>query len=168
LNFENGVYIANKSSVATNMCLMDGYILVDKITMGEGASLGHASLVAPGTTLAQGVAIEAFVLSGVRNKFGENAKIGDRAALDHAVRVGKNSTVGSGACLSMRVSIGDNVKIPDCAHIHTGVRIKSQADADQYVSEETGSLTRARAREMEKVDSLLAKYSSGGHAIMKE
>ena len=163
LNFGDGVYISNKSSVATNMTLTDGQILVDGITMGNRSTLGHSSLIAPGTTMAENVQIEAFVLSGVRNKYGKNTQVGDRCALDHAVRVGENTVIGSGSIVSIRASIGDNIVIPDGSHIHSGVRIKSQADADLYYSEETAALTRSRATEIDRVQSVLAKFQTDDH-----
>lgn len=43
--------VPNRATLGTNMCLHDGTILVDEVRIGEGALIGHLSMIAPGAVI---------------------------------------------------------------------------------------------------------------------
>lgn len=45
------VYLSNRATIGTNMCNIDGTILVAPIRIGRGAMVGHLAMIGPGATL---------------------------------------------------------------------------------------------------------------------
>jgi carbonic anhydrase/acetyltransferase-like protein (isoleucine patch superfamily) len=144
LSIGRQAYLSNKSSIATNICLMDGTILVEGITVGEKACVGHGTLIGPGTIMADGVELGANITSGIRVKYGVGAKVYEMCGIQHGANIGAGSVIEGGTIIGLRVKIGDGVRIREGSHIHTGTRIKDQAEADALFSEETGAMTRRR------------------------
>ncbi|MGE3388350.1 MAG: hypothetical protein AB7K41_16615, partial [Bdellovibrionales bacterium] len=77
LDIGKSAYLSNKSSIATNICLMDGRILVEGIQIGEKACVGHGTLIGPGTRLGDASEIDASTTSGLRVFYGKNVKVGE-------------------------------------------------------------------------------------------
>lgn len=146
INFGEGAYIANKASVAANMVLMQGLLLVDKIDIGKHSCVGMGAMVAPGATIGANSILETASLMGVKARLGDNVKVGGTVGIQHGAAIEDNAIIGSHSYIGIRSRIGQNVNIPDGSHIHPGVRIRNQEEADLYFSEETGALTRTKSK----------------------
>jgi carbonic anhydrase/acetyltransferase-like protein (isoleucine patch superfamily) len=146
LDIGKGAYLSNKSSIATNMCLMSNKILVDGIQVGQKSCVGHGALIGPGTRIGNNTELTTNVTSGVRVHFGDNVLIGEITAIQHGASIGNNTHIGMYCAIGLRAKIGDNIKIPEGSHIQPGVRIRTQEEANQYYSEETAALTASRGR----------------------
>jgi len=144
LLFEEGVYIANKSTIGTNMCLMDGKILVDRVKMSKKAMLGHMAVIGPGAKVRENVEIGLGVTSGIRIQFKKNSKIGPCAGVNHGSIVGENSVIGPRSYIGLKAVIGDNIVVPAGANIPAGATLHSQEDVDKYYSSESVQLQNKR------------------------
>lgn len=160
LDFGQGVYLSNKSSIATNICLMDGTIMVDGIQIGAHSCVGHGTLIGPGTKMAEKVELGANITSGIRVKYGKGSKVYEMCGIQHGVVIGENAIIEGGAILGLRTRIGNGVRIKEGSHIHTGLKIQNQEEADKYFSDETGAMTKRRLELAIKVG---AKYTSADH-----
>lgn len=140
VNIGKGAYIANRSTLGTNLSLTDGSTLVGPITIGEGALIGHLCAMAVGCKIQDGAEMESTASMGVRVKLGKNVKVCPKAGIYHAVDIGENSVIGASASIGMKVRIGPNIKIAMGACIPAGAVIKTQEDADKYFSSENQKL----------------------------
>lgn len=166
LHVGKGSYLANKSSVATNMVLMHGMLLVDDVTIGENSCVGMSAMVGPGTRMGNSTFVDTAAMTGLRCWFKDNVKVGEAAGVQHGVVVEENSKIGPGSIIGLRCKIGPNIKIPEGSHIHAGVRIRTQQEAESYFSEETGSLTRLRSKLIGKARDLMAdKFVNDGDQV---
>ncbi len=137
LLFEEGAYIANKTTLGTNMCLTDGNILIDRIKVGKNAMVGHMVAVGPGTKLRENVEIGLGAVLGIRSQYKKNSKVSPCAIINHAVVVGENSSIGTRSYIGLKAVIGDNIHIPAGANIPAGASILKQEEADRYYSSES-------------------------------
>ena len=144
LSIGQNAYLSNKASVATNICLMDGRILVEGIGIGEKACVGHNTIVGPGTRIGDATEIDASVTSGLRVMYGDKVKVGELCGIQHGVKIEDEAVIEAVCVIGLRCRIGPGVKISEGSHIHTGTRIRDQKEADQYFSQETGAMSRAR------------------------
>ena len=144
LDIGKDAYLSNKSSIATNICLMDGRILVEGIKIGDSSCVGHSTLIGPGTKLGSEVELGADITSGIRVKYGDRVKVYEKCGIQHGVLIEEDAVIEGGAVLGLRTKIGKGVRIREGSHIHAGIRIKTQEEADALYSEETGALTRKK------------------------
>lgn len=151
LDIGSGAYLSNKASIATNICLMDGQILVEGITIGEKSCVGHGTLIGPGTRMGKGVELGANITSGIRVIYGNNIKVFEICGIHHGSRIEDNVTIEAGVIIGLRSRIGSGIRIREGSHIHAGTRLKTQKDADVLFSKETGALTLSRERVLRRV-----------------
>jgi UDP-3-O-[3-hydroxymyristoyl] glucosamine N-acyltransferase len=136
LAFKPGVYLANKSSIAANMVMMNGFLLVDEISLGEGTCIGMGSMVAPGTSIGDNTIVDTSAHIGVRCRIGNNVNIRPTAGIQHAVTIGDGAEIGTNALLALRCRIGDGVKIPDFTCVPAGVRLRTQGEANAFFEQQ--------------------------------
>ncbi|OFZ18631.1 MAG: hypothetical protein A2X94_01705 [Bdellovibrionales bacterium GWB1_55_8] len=164
LHIGKGAYIANKSTIGTNMCLADGSTIVDHVELKDGALIGHMSIIGPGLKLGENSELGVNSALGIRISIGARANIGPVASIHHGVRIGTDVEVGACSYVGLRASIADGIKIPTAANIPPGASIKSQEDVAKYYSSETAMLTERRAdsaRKMFAVGNLAVDLKDG-------
>jgi acetyltransferase-like isoleucine patch superfamily enzyme len=136
LNFGEGSYCSNRSTIGSNMCLQDGSILVDRVSMGAKSVLGHLSMVAPGVRLGDEVELGVGVALGVRCHMKRGARVGSGSSLNHGVVFGERSEIGGHSHVGLRVEVANDIKIPAGANIPAGAVIRTPADVNKYLSSE--------------------------------
>lgn len=124
------------------MCLRDGSILVDRITVGDRSLIGHLAMVAPGVKLGNDVEIGVGCALGIRCHLKEGAKLGAGCSLNHGTVIGARTEVTGHSCFGLRAEIGPDLKIPGGAMIPAGTIVLSQADVEKYISSESEFLRR--------------------------
>ncbi|MEZ4814724.1 MAG: DapH/DapD/GlmU-related protein [Bdellovibrionota bacterium] len=140
LLFEEGAYIANKSTLGTNMCLTDGNILVDRIKIGKKAMVGHIAMIGPGVKLRDNVEIGLGCTIGIRSTYKKGSKVQPCAVINHGAVIGENCIIGTNSYLGLKVQILDNIHVPAGSNIPAGTTIESQEQADSLHAKETESL----------------------------
>jgi carbonic anhydrase/acetyltransferase-like protein (isoleucine patch superfamily) len=153
-------YLSNKSSIATNICLMDDTILVEGIEIGQKSCVGHGTLIGPGTKMGDGVELGANITSGIRVKYGNGCKVYEICGIHHGTIIEDHAVIEAGTILGLRSRIGQGVRIREASHIHTGVRVMTQDEADQFYSAETGAMTKRRQEHSRR---LKEKYFAPDH-----
>jgi UDP-3-O-[3-hydroxymyristoyl] glucosamine N-acyltransferase len=137
LNIESDVYLSNRSTIGTNMCLKDGSIIVFPITLKKGVMIGHLAMIGPGVIVENNVEISVGCSIGIKTKIGERSKIGPCCAIHHGVRIGSDVEIGAHVYIGSSVIIGNGLKIPNGAIIPTGAIIRRQEDLNSFISSET-------------------------------
>lgn len=144
IKFEDGAYIANKASVGTNMCLLDGTILVDRIKIGKNSMVGHATLLGPGVNFQENIETAVFNIFGIRTRVNSNAKLGSGIGISHGTTIGESADVGHYVYFGTKCILGPNIRVPAGASIPSGTTILTQEECDQFYSSETQNLNSLR------------------------
>ena len=112
LEFGEGAYIANKSTIGTNVCLNDGTILVDRVSLGKGAMVGHMTMLAPGVVMEEGAEVGVGTALGMRARLGAGVSIGACSQVGHLVRMEAGSSTGSSVDVGAGSRIGPRIHLP--------------------------------------------------------
>lgn len=133
-------YVANRASLGSNLCLIDGTTLVDWLWIGDGTMVGHMALFGPGTKAEDQAQLGINSIVGIRCRIRPNAKVGPRANINHGVEIGAGAEIGACAFVGLRAKIGEGVKIPDASNIPAGLQILTQEEADRLFQSESQML----------------------------
>ncbi|HEX4146648.1 MAG TPA: hypothetical protein VHY91_24310 [Pirellulales bacterium] len=144
LDIGSGAYLANKSTIGSNLALKDGRIFVDGITIGPGAMVGHLTMVAAGTIVGDAGEISHGTASGARNNFGNRVSIQPACAIEHRVTIGDDSSIGARSYIGSGVVIGESISFPIGSNIPRKAKISSQREANYLFSSETADLRQLR------------------------
>ncbi len=125
LEFGEGAYIANKATLGTNVCLNDGTILVDRISLGAGTMIGHLSMLAPGVVLEEGAEIGVGVALGMRVHLEPGVSIGGCCDIGHLTRMEAGSSTGTSVDIGAGSRIGPRVHIPAGSFVPMRSRCKT-------------------------------------------
>lgn len=128
LSVSDGAYMANKSTIGTNICLKDNFTLVDGIKFGQNAMVGHMAVIGPGCKINSGSELGVSSTLGIRVSIAENSSIGALVAVNHGSSLGQRINVGTRAYIGVRVNISDDVTIPPNTVIPDGNSVVSNAD----------------------------------------
>lgn len=140
LDFGEGAYIANRSTLGTNVALANGEIFVDRISLGAKSVVGHLTLMGPGSMIAAHTEVANNCVIGIRVKIGKNCKIMGFAGVNHGAVIGDGVTIGPMAYVGLKCRIRDGIIIHPAANIRTGSIISTQEEADLLLSSETANL----------------------------
>jgi carbonic anhydrase/acetyltransferase-like protein (isoleucine patch superfamily) len=137
LDIGPGVYLSNRATIGTNICLNDGHILVQGITFEEKALIGHMALLAPGGHYGAKCEIGVNAICGIRVKIGADSKVCPVAAVNHGSQIGNNVKIGTSSYVGLKSIIEDNIDVPPGAIIPDGTTIKNQNEMNNFFSAET-------------------------------
>lgn len=132
LQIESGVYLSNKATIGTNVCLLSGDILVDKITILSGAMIGHLCMIAPGVTLEQKTEVGVGSQIGIGVVFGRNSKIGANSTINHYAKISENVNIGTFCYIGTNSVIYPGIRIQPGTVIPDNVVIDLQEKANRY------------------------------------
>jgi len=137
LNFGKGAYISNRATIGTNIIMNNGRILVDNITVEEGAQIGHLTMLAPGVHVGKHAEIGVGCGIALKVKVQEGVTIGPMCSIDNGVVIRKNAVVKEATYIGTRSVIGEGIRIPPGANIPFRSVIKRQEEMSDYISSET-------------------------------
>jgi carbonic anhydrase/acetyltransferase-like protein (isoleucine patch superfamily) len=112
LDLGRGAYLSNRATIGTNIVMMNGDILVDRITLGDGALVGHLAMLAPGVSLGRSVQVGVGVAIGIKSRLEEGVQVGPSCTIEHNVVLGANVRVGTESYVGSGSRIGPGVHIP--------------------------------------------------------
>lgn len=133
LRIDEGVYIANRATLGTNVNLTNGNILVGNVTLKKGALVGHRSNIGLGVTLGEGSEIGINCTIGLHAKIGNNSQIGGASGISHGSRIGNNTEVGVRSFVGTKAMVADNLSLPSDIQVPDECEVKSQSDVKKYV-----------------------------------
>lgn len=133
LRIEDGVYVANRATLGSNICLQNGYIMVGNITLKKNAMLGHLSVVGLGFSLGERSEVGVRCVTGVHVKIGDDTFIGSASGLGHKTKIGNKNHVGVWSYIGEDAVVGDNLAFPSHSDIPEGSRILSQEEVERLL-----------------------------------
>ena len=133
LRIEEGVYIANRAGLATNLCLMDGNAMVGNVTLKKGACAGFNSKIGLGSTIGERTEVGIDCITGLHVKIGNDCSIGAASGISHGVKIGNNTIIGVCSFIGTGAVIGDNLNLPSNLNIPDGAVIMTLQEAMRYV-----------------------------------
>jgi carbonic anhydrase/acetyltransferase-like protein (isoleucine patch superfamily) len=128
LDVADGVYLSNKATIGTNVCLRSGDIIVGPIRIGPRSLVGHLAIIGPGAVLEEDVEVGISAAIGIQVRIGAQTRVGPAAAVNHKSTVGANCTIGTGAQIGKGAVIGDGVTIPPGFIVPDGATVHGPAD----------------------------------------
>lgn len=137
LRLSKGVYVANKSTVGTNMCLINGSILVDHVTLEENCMVGHMAKIGPGCVIGPSSEVGVDAAIGIRAMIGRRSAIKINSLVNHGAEIGSEVDIANCCYIGVKCRIADGLKIPSGANLPEGAELKTQEDVGRYISSET-------------------------------
>lgn len=137
-------YLANRSTIGTNMCINDGSIIVGPISLGPSTMIGHLSMIGLGTRISGHSEVGVKAALGLRVSIEKAAEVKPGAEVNHGTLVHEKAIVGTSAVVGTRSVIGPGVEIKPGACIPPGAIIQTQEEADRYFSSENQGLSKHR------------------------
>lgn len=144
LTVGKGAYLANRSTIGTNMCLTDGTVLVDRIEIGEKTLIGHLTMLAPGVRIGVESEVGVGCAIGIRVKIGNKVSVKPSSTVNHGCNLGDGCDIGTMSFIGLRASVGQGIKVKAGANIPAGANILTQDEAEQYFSSESQTLQSQR------------------------
>ncbi len=144
LRVGEGVYLANRCTVGTNLCLNDDSILVGKCTFDDHSLVGHLGVFGLGSRIGKHGELGVAAATGIRVIMGDNVRIAPCATINHGARLGDNVRIGTAANVGMKSRIAANIEVAAGANIPARADIKSQEEADQCFAREGRDLNARR------------------------
>jgi UDP-3-O-[3-hydroxymyristoyl] glucosamine N-acyltransferase len=145
LHFGEGSYCSNRATIGSNMCLKDGTILVDRISIGDRSIVGHLAMIAPGVKLEKDVEIGVGTALGLRCHLYEGVRVAGGCSVNHGTTIGAGTEIGPHTCLGLKADIGPGLNIPMGAMIPGGACLREQKDVEKYISTENQDLRKFAA-----------------------
>jgi carbonic anhydrase/acetyltransferase-like protein (isoleucine patch superfamily) len=146
LKIEEGAYLSNRATIASNMCLTDGTVIVDHIAFGRKCLVGHLAAVGPGSKLADDTEVGVYTVLGIKTRLDAAAKVGPCCAVNHGSILESGAEVGTHSFIGVKSVVRSGVKVPAGSNIPPGSVISSQADLDRISQAETVNLNSLRSR----------------------
>ncbi|HXH73948.1 MAG TPA: hypothetical protein VNJ08_03220 [Bacteriovoracaceae bacterium] len=146
LNLEAGIYVANKATIGTNICMANGNILVEQVTLREGSMVGHLAMIAPGCTLGKKSEVGVGGAIGIRVNIGEDVRIAPSVSINHGTQLHNKVHVGAKSYIGLKAVISEGIKLPGGSNIPDGARIKTQSDVTKYAHAEVRDLSDTKER----------------------
>lgn len=128
LDFGEGAYVANRSTLGTNVCLNDGTILVDRISLAKRTMVGHMSMLAPGVVMEEGAETGVAVALGMRVHLEPGVSVGGCCDVSHLTRMEAGSSTGTSVAVGGGCRIGPRVHVPGGTYVPNRTRWKTAED----------------------------------------
>jgi carbonic anhydrase/acetyltransferase-like protein (isoleucine patch superfamily) len=132
LRLGKGAYLSNKSTIGTNIALADGSILVEPVTIEDGALVGHLAMLAPGVEIRRDAEVGVGVCIGLKSIIGEGVKINPGCSIEHGVKIGAHAKVGSVTYIASAVTVAPDIIVPGGVTIPARTRIRTQEEAQFF------------------------------------
>jgi carbonic anhydrase/acetyltransferase-like protein (isoleucine patch superfamily) len=134
LCFGKGAYLSNRATIGTNIALVNGSILVDRITVEEGACVGHLAMLAPGVSVGKLAEVGVGCAIGIRTQIGQRASVGPTSAVEHGVSIGAGVKIGGMSVMGSCTKVYDGLVLPIGSLIPGRRILKTPEDFKDFVS----------------------------------
>jgi len=134
LSFGKGAYLSNRATIGTNIALVNGSILVDRITVEEGACVGHLAMLAPGVRVGKLAEVGVGCAIGIRTQIGQRAFVGPTCAIEHGVNIGADAKIGGMSVMGSCTRVHDGLVLPIGSLIPGRRILKTPEDLRDFVS----------------------------------
>jgi UDP-3-O-[3-hydroxymyristoyl] glucosamine N-acyltransferase len=121
LSIGKGAYLSNRATIGTNIAFRNGTLLVDKVTVGDGALVGHLALLAPGAEIHANAEVGVGSAIGLKAVVADSAKVGVVSVIDHG------AILRTGAVVGTHVHVGVGARLEPGVRVPSGSNIRSRA-----------------------------------------
>ncbi|RZK99033.1 MAG: hypothetical protein EOO89_31520, partial [Pedobacter sp.] len=129
-----GVYLANKATIGTNLCLADGTIYVAPITIGDHSVVGHMCMIAPGLRMGRNSELGSGSALGVRVTIGDRVNVGPCAGINHYAKIANGVKIGAQSYIGIRAQINvEGMTIPAFSNIPANSVINAEDDLQEIL-----------------------------------
>lgn len=142
LDFGPGAYVSNKATLGTNVAQANGSLLVDRISVGAGALVGHLAMLSTGTVLEEGAEVGVGCAVGSKVRFRRNAAVAACCAVGHLADLGEDVRVGYMSSIGIAARIDAGLRLPQVAIVPNRCRVANQADVDALISSSQSPVAR--------------------------
>jgi carbonic anhydrase/acetyltransferase-like protein (isoleucine patch superfamily) len=129
LELGHDVYLSNRATMGTNMCLKNGTILVKEIRIGDRSVVGHLAMVGPGAVIGRDVELGVRSSVGVDVEIGSRCNIGPVTVIDHGCVIGEDVRIGNSCYIGVRSRIGNGARISPGTVVPRDSRIRGPEEA---------------------------------------
>lgn len=112
LDIGKGAYLSNRATIGTNVAFRSGTLLVEGVTIGAGALVGHLTMLAPGVKMGDGAEVGVGCAVGIRASIGAGAKVGAVCVIDNGAVLDDGVVVGTWVYVGSRTRITSDASIP--------------------------------------------------------
>lgn len=126
LQLEDGVYVSNRATLGTNIVLSNGFLLVDRITLGEKSLVGHLTMLAPGAQLQANAEVAVGCAVGIKSKLGRGSFVGPCSVIEHGVSFGNHASVGTHSYIGSGSVVPDHFKLPPATVVSPRTRVSEK------------------------------------------
>lgn len=140
LRIGRSVYLANRCTVGTNLCLNDGSILVGECTFADNSMVGHLAIFGLGCYIGTSSEIGVGTSLGIRVKLGDHVVVAPKCVIYHGADIGHHVKIGACSVIGLKAKIAPHLELRIGAVIPPGAVVSTQAEADEYFSSETQTL----------------------------
>jgi carbonic anhydrase/acetyltransferase-like protein (isoleucine patch superfamily) len=134
LELGKGAYVANRATLGTNMPLKNGKVLVDHVKVGDGAYIGHLTMLAAGVEVGDHTEIESGCALGLRVKVGSGCSVGGTVTLNHYARLGNDINLGTSCYVGFRSRVEDGVEMGGFAAVRDNCHFPAERREEQPVN----------------------------------
>ena len=134
LSFGQGAYLSNRATIGTNIVLVNGSILVDRIRVEEGACVGHLAMLAPGVCVGKLAEVGVGCAIGIRTQIGQKALIAPTSAIEHGVIIEASVRIGSMSYIGSCTKVLSGLVLPAGSLIPGRRNLKTAEDLKEFVS----------------------------------
>lgn len=131
LDIGAGAYIANRATLGSNICLRSGDILVDRITIGARAMVGHMAIVGLGDVIGDDAEIGVGTTLGMNVHVGARTTVGAIVGLNHGARIGDDCEIESMSYVGKKAVIANGIRVHAASMVPDRAVLLTQEDADR-------------------------------------
>ena len=138
IHFGKGAYIANRSTLGSNVCLQSGEILVGKISIGERSVVGHLAVIGLDSKMDSDSELGVGATTGIQVTIGRKAKVGAISGLNHGAKVGDECEIGAMSYVGLGTRVLDGVHLApsSVSADHDVVRDETRIETGQHTESE--------------------------------
>lgn len=140
LKMGHDVYLANRCTVGTNLCLNDGSILVGECHFNDNSMVGHLAVFGLGSKIGARTEVGVSASLGIRVSLGDSVVVSPKVVIYHGVQISDRVRIGACSVIGMKSRISSDIELNFGAVIPARATLRTQADADKYFSAETKNL----------------------------
>jgi carbonic anhydrase/acetyltransferase-like protein (isoleucine patch superfamily) len=117
VRFGKGAYVANQSTIGTNIIAADNHIWVDRVEVGAGTTIGSHSLIAPGAQIGANVEIGIRTILGLKVRIRDGVSVGPDSAIGHGAVLGEGASIGRRSEIDLRARVAPGASVPPFSRI---------------------------------------------------
>lgn len=149
-------YLANQSTIGTNICLTDGNIMVGRIKIGDDTQVGRLCILGPGSRMGNNCETGVRTVLGIRTVIKDKVKLAGGASLSHGVLLHEGVDVQEYSYLGTKCEVYAGIKLPAGSYLEAGTILTNQEEADNFHQTQNQQLRHSLSERFNRVSMINA------------